>query len=161
MRTRYCARASQCKTCPLRDKCLAQNAQLRQIHRSEYEDVIERQRARMKGAGSKMRERSSLVEHPFGTLKHRAGWTHFLVRGFKKVGGEWALMVTCYNFGRVLNIIGFDAFRDYCLQRRKKRTKSSYSNPLEPYFRNYFALPVPAKLQIVLAEGVYVKTDRQ
>ena len=95
------------------------NAQFRQIYRSEYEAVIERQRARMKGAGGKMRERAGLVEHPFGTLKHRAGWTHFLVRGFKNVGGEWALMATCYNFGRVLNIIGFDAFRDYCLQRRE------------------------------------------
>ena len=103
------------------------NAQFRQIYRSEYEAVIERQRARMKGAGGKMRERAGLVEHPFGTLKHRAGWTHFLVRGFKKVGGEWALMATCYNFGRVLNIIGFDAFRDYCLQRREKRTKPSGS----------------------------------
>jgi transposase len=119
MRTRYSARIRQCKTCPLRDKCLVKSAQFRQIYRSEYEAVIERQRARMKGAGGKMRERAGLVEHPFGTLKHRAGWTHFLVRGFKKVGGEWALMATCYNFGRVLNIIGFDAFRDYCLQRRE------------------------------------------
>ena len=26
-----------------------------------------------------------LVEHPFGTLKCRAGYRHFLVRGFVKV----------------------------------------------------------------------------
>ena len=122
MRTRYSARASQCKTCPLRKKCLADNAQFRQIYRSEYEDVIERQRARMKEAGAqKIRERAGLVEHPFGTLKHRADWSHFLVRGFKKVAGEWALMATCYNFSRVLNIIGFDAFKDYCLKRRQKQ----------------------------------------
>jgi len=144
MRTRYSARIAQCKTCTLRDKCLAQNAQFRQIYRSEYEDVIERQRARMKGAGGKMRERAGLVEHPFGTLKHRAGWTHFLVRGFEKVGGEWALMATCYNFGRVLNIIGCDAFRDYCLQRREKRTKPVYLYAFKRFFGQYFAFPVPS-----------------
>ncbi len=41
----------------------------------EYEEVVERNRERMKQAKGKMRERSGLVEHPFGTLKCRAGWT--------------------------------------------------------------------------------------
>ena len=73
--------------------------------------------------GEKMRERSGLAEHPFGTLKHRAGWSHFLVCGFEKIGGEWALMATCYNFDRVLNIIGFDAFKEYCQVICVKLTK--------------------------------------
>ena len=64
-----------------------------------------------------MRKRAGLAEHPFGTLKVWGGWTHFLVRGLSKVRGEWHLLLTCYNFKRVLNIIGFDAFRDYCHQR--------------------------------------------
>jgi hypothetical protein len=49
-----------------------------------------------------------IVEHPFGTLKFRAGYRHFLVRGFDKVRGEWSLMAPCYNFTRVLNILGFE-----------------------------------------------------
>jgi hypothetical protein len=49
-------------------------------------------------------------EHPFGTLKCRAGYRHFLVRGLNKVRGEWSLMALCYNFTRVLNILGFDRF---------------------------------------------------
>jgi hypothetical protein len=49
-----------------------------------------------------------LAEHPFGTLKCRAGYRHFLVRGFAKVRGEWSLMALCYNFSRVLRILGFD-----------------------------------------------------
>ena len=44
-----------------------------------------------------MRQRACLVEHPFGTLKCRAGYRHFLVRGFDKVRGEWSLMALCYN----------------------------------------------------------------
>jgi hypothetical protein len=55
-----------------------------------------------------MRRRKALAEHPFGTLKCRAGYRHFLVRGFAKVRGEWSLTALCYNFSRVLSILGFD-----------------------------------------------------
>jgi len=42
-----------------------------------------------KEAGSqKMHERFGPAEHLFGTLKHRAGWSNFLVRSFEKAGGE-------------------------------------------------------------------------
>src|ERR1700731_3361997 len=61
--------------------------------------------------------RSALVEHPFGTLKCRAGYRHFLVRGFNKVRGEWSLMALCYNFSRVLAIIGLDDLIAYFAQR--------------------------------------------
>jgi len=64
----------------------------------------------MESAGDLMRRRSAIVEHPFGTLKCRAGYRHFLVRGFNKVRGEWSLMALCYNFTRVLNILGFEGF---------------------------------------------------
>ena len=60
-----------------------------------------------------MRRRSALAEHPFGTLKCRAGYRHFLVRGFDKVRGEWSLMALCYNFSRVLSILGLDSFMAY------------------------------------------------
>jgi hypothetical protein len=30
--------------------------------------------------------------------------------GFNKVRGEWSLMALCYNFTRVLNILGFERF---------------------------------------------------
>jgi len=65
----------------------------------------------------RMRQRAGLVEHPFGTLKRWFGWDHFLVRGFAKVRGEMALMVLGYNLTRVLHILGWQAFRDYCAQR--------------------------------------------
>ena len=64
----------------------------------------------MQGAGELMRRRSGIVEHPFGTLKCRAGYRHFLVRGFDKVRGEWSLMALCYNLSRALNILGFEGF---------------------------------------------------
>jgi hypothetical protein len=85
------------------------------VHRWEHQDVVDRHRARMAQAeaGTMMQRRAALAEHPFGTLKCRAGYRHFLVRGFDKVRGEWSLMALCYNFTRMLNIVGFDGFVAY------------------------------------------------
>ena len=107
---RYASRKAICGTCQLRARCLTPKAPYRTISRWEHEDVLERHRARMQGAGELMRRRSGIVEHPFGTIKCRAGYRHFLVRGFNKVRGEWSLMALCYNFTRVLNILGFERF---------------------------------------------------
>jgi transposase len=107
---RYASRSAICRVCPLRARCLSPKASRRTIARWEHEDVLERHRARMENANDLMRRRSAIVEHPFGTLKCRAGYRHFLVRGFNKVRGEWNLMALCYNFTRVLNILGFEGF---------------------------------------------------
>jgi transposase len=110
---RYASSTKTCRTCPLKSKCLSPKASRRTIGRWEHEDVLDRHRARMQGASDLMRRRSGIVEHPFGTLKCRAGYRHFLVRGFDKVRGEWSLMALCYNFTRVLNILGFERFTAY------------------------------------------------
>jgi transposase len=107
---RYVSREAECDACPLRGRCVTDQAPTRTVYRWQHEDVIERHAARMHDAGAMMRRRAGLAEHPFGTLKCRAGYRHFLVRGFDKVRGEWSLMALCYNFTRVLNIIGFDKF---------------------------------------------------
>ena len=123
-RLRYSSKTSDCNRCPLRNKCLSEKAKLRQIYRWEHEDVLERHRERMTGSDQEMVERASLVEHPFGTWKDRAGYTyHFLVRGFDKVRGEWSIMAMGYNFTRVLNIIGIRAFMDYCAMRKQSVVK--------------------------------------
>jgi transposase len=105
---RYTSRKADCDACPLRSRCLSAKTPRRTIYRWEHEAVLERHRARMKDAEAPMRRRAELAEHPFGTLKCRAGYRHFLVRGFDKVRGEWSLMALCYNFTRVLNILGLD-----------------------------------------------------
>ena len=114
---RYASRKAVCDACPLRGRCVTDKQPTREIYRWEHEDVIERHRARMKDVGALMRRRSGLVEHPFGTLKCRAGYRHFLVRGFNKVRGEWSLMALCYNFARVLNLLGLDGLTRHLVKR--------------------------------------------
>jgi transposase len=118
---RYFARKASCAACPLRAQCLAPKAACRNIARWEHEDVLERHRTRMESeeAAQLMRRRSAIVEHPFGTLNCRAGYQHFLVRGFNKVRGEWSLMALCYNFTRTLNILGFDGFVAYLAEKAR------------------------------------------
>jgi len=118
---RYVSRKSDCDACTLRSRCLSAKAVTRTIYRWEHEDVLERHRARMKDAEAQMRCRAELAEHPFGTLKCRAGYRHFLVRGFDKVRGEWSLMALCYNFSRVLNILGLEGFIAYLVKRAADR----------------------------------------
>jgi transposase len=109
MEIRYTSRKPVCDACPLRVGCVTDKQPTRTVYRWEHEDVLDRHRERMKAAGELMRRRCGLVEHPFGTLKCRAGYRHFLVRGFDKVRGEWSLMALCYNFTRALSILGLEA----------------------------------------------------
>lgn len=114
---RYACPEAQCRGCLLRGRCITAKSACREIHRSEHEATLERHRQRMEANPGHGRKRSALAEHPFGTLKCRAGWNHFLLRGLVKVRGEWSLMALAYNFTRVLNILGLQAFRDCCAQK--------------------------------------------
>ena len=55
----------------------------------------------------KMAKRMCLSEHPFGTIKRAMGATYFLLRGLRKVTGEFALFCLGYNIERAKNLLGF------------------------------------------------------
>jgi hypothetical protein len=46
------------------------------------------------------------------------------MRGLEKCRAEFSLMVLAYNFTRVLNILGVDRLRDYCVQRSENGLKT-------------------------------------
>lgn len=116
----YTSREADCNHCHLRQQCIPPKSNDRRLLHNEYEEVLVAHNERMASNPLIMRERSAAAEHPFGTLKRRAGWDHFLVRGLEKVRGEWSLMALAYNFTRVLNIIGFEQFMAYCTQQAKR-----------------------------------------
>jgi transposase len=93
------------KTCGVRAVC-TENNRGRTIKRLMDEDVLERMAERLKTHPEKMRLRSQLVEHPFGTMKRGMNQGYFLLRGLKKVAAEMSLTVLCYNLKRVLKIVG-------------------------------------------------------
>jgi transposase len=56
----------------------------------------------------KTAERMCVSEHPFGTIKRAMGSAYFLLKGMKKVDGEFALFCLGYNLQRAVNMLEFD-----------------------------------------------------
>ena len=52
------------------------------------------------------KQRKSLCEHPFGTVKRAMDGGYCLTKGRRKVTGEFALIFLAYNIKRVVNILG-------------------------------------------------------
>jgi hypothetical protein len=51
---------------------------------------------------------TSLVEHPFGSIKQWMNQGAFLTRGLEKVRAEFRLTALAYNMMRVLKIVGIE-----------------------------------------------------
>jgi len=96
--TRHCA------CCPLKAKCTTGKG--RRIKRWQHEHVLEAAAADLKKRPDAMRMRKKIVEHPFGTIKHCMGATHFVMKRLPNVQTEMSLHVLAYNLRRVINIFG-------------------------------------------------------
>jgi hypothetical protein len=99
--------ASVCANCSMKAQCTPSKE--RRVSRWEHEEVIEAMQHRLDANPNAMRVRRQTVEHPFGTLKARMGYTHFLTKTKPRVSTEMALHVLAYNLTRVLNIMGSKA----------------------------------------------------
>jgi transposase len=98
--------SSACPTCAMKARCTTGTN--RRITRWEHEDVIERMQVRLDRQPAMMRVRRETVEHPFGTLKHWMGSTHFLTKTLPRVSTEMSLHVLAYNLKRVMQILGVE-----------------------------------------------------
>ena len=96
--------SSNCQSCKLKSKCTT--GKERRVTRWEHEEVLERVERRLARDPQKMRVRCQTVEHPFGTIKHWMGATHFQMITLKHVKTEMSLHVLAYNMKRVMNILG-------------------------------------------------------
>lgn len=103
----YYANAAACAACPLREQCTG-SKKGRRIKRAPEEERLVAMAERMKHRPDLMRDRKSTVEHPFGTMKWWWDSSYFLLKGLKKVRGEFSLMVLAYNLRRVVNLLGVE-----------------------------------------------------
>jgi BMFP domain-containing protein YqiC len=95
---------NQCISCALKAKCTTGKA--RRIKRWQHEQVLEAAQVELKKHPDAMRQRKRLVEHPYGTIKHWMGSTHFLMKRLPNVQAEMSLHVLAYNLRRAINILG-------------------------------------------------------
>ncbi len=100
----YVANPKDCATCALKPRCT--KADRRRVSRHLLEETLDKLAQRMADHPEAMGRRRSLVEHPFGILKHMMGTPRFLCRGLSAVKAEMALSVTAFNLKRAINILG-------------------------------------------------------
>ena len=100
-------RATGCKDCALKKQC-TRNKGNRTITREDHEHLMAAMAERMRQQPGKFKLRKTLAEHPFGTIKRWMNFTHFSLKGLKKVGTEWSLVTLAYNLKRVLNLVSFE-----------------------------------------------------
>jgi len=114
--SRYVAHWTDCKSCPWVDICVSPGCQKakrgRMINRNIYEDHIEQNDAQVNARKNEYKRRQAIVEHPFGTIKRQWGFDHTLLKGLKKVNGEFAIILLCYNLKRVSSILGVKGLKE-------------------------------------------------
>lgn len=80
----------------------------RKIKRWVDQAVIDRLKIRNRGQPELLKQRKTLAEHPFGTIKRGMDQGYFLLKGIKKVSTEIGLTILSYNLKRVINIMGVE-----------------------------------------------------
>jgi len=123
---RYSRKYSECSTCPHFTSCVPPGArahkQGKTILRSKFEDAVEANKQRVSERKEEYRGRQAIVEAyqrgPFtplmrvGTIKRQWGYSYTLLRGKQKVQGEFGLIYLCYNFKRLLQILGIKGLKN-------------------------------------------------
>ena len=125
-----------CRRCPNRKKCFRNKSDFKEVYFSKKglekpckewleaegktieEKGIEKSKYRLKQVKvvrfflrpdrNKMNQRKCLSEHPFGTIKRALGFGYFVMKGIRKVTGEFALMCLGYNIKRTLKLLGYN-----------------------------------------------------
>ena len=108
-KTRYASRAT-CKDCT--NKCTT--SAYKQVDLKDGQTVLytkkfqkfKRVRIKQTPDKDKIRNRKSVVEHPFGTIKRWNDGSYTLLRGKEKAGADLSLLFLGYNIKRVISMVG-------------------------------------------------------
>ncbi len=130
---------TECKTCPIRQKCTSSKVNGRAIDRNEFADDVEVNNERVNPNPDYYHQRQQITEHQFGTLKRHLGYNHTNVRGKPKVMGEVGLLFTVYNLVKCIHIYGVDDFVKALKQKLYVYPNIDYG-PFSAFLRNFLFL---------------------
>jgi len=101
---RYTTKA--CLTCPVKEEC-SKAKYGKGIQRSEYQELIEINKKRVKENATYYKRRQAIVEHPYGTLKRQWGFNYVITKKtIKRATADVGFMLVAYNMRRLINILG-------------------------------------------------------
>lgn len=95
--------AEDCDHCSLRPKCTRSKTG-RKIRRLVDEELLEEMHRRVQAEPDKVKQRKTIVEHPFGTMKRSMDQGYFLTRRLPGVRTETCLTMLAYNIKRALGL---------------------------------------------------------
>jgi len=98
-------RTRACGACARRPRC-TRNKDGRKLTRWVDEHLLEAMARRLREDRTLYTKRKELAEHPYGTMKRAMDQGYFLLKGLRKVRGEFSLTSLAYNLKRVINIVG-------------------------------------------------------
>ena len=99
-------KTNKCGQCPARHLCTTSKANGKIIQRSEYQQYIEDNMARVREDPEAYRKRQAIVEHPYGTIKRQWGFDHITTKKtMQRASADVGLMFIAYNLKRIWNII--------------------------------------------------------
>ena len=102
-----------CRTCPVKGLC-TRNKDGRLIERSEHAPYIERNKLNIDANPAIYKQRQSIVEHPYGTIKRQWGFYYVLTKkGMKRASADVGMMFIAYNLRRIINIIDKNVLKKF------------------------------------------------
>ena len=96
-------KCSDCNSCKYKGACTS-SVNGRTIQRWEHEDILDFVRQDTLDNNEIYKQRRSIVEHPFGTIKRTLGYSFFLRRQMDNVDAEASYIFIAYNFKRLLSM---------------------------------------------------------
>ena len=129
-----------CRGCENLVNCASKSSSCRRIYRSQYADIVEKQKIINKKNRDIIESRKMIVEHPFGTIKSAMGIDRFLTKGLESVNGEFSIIALAFNFKRAFNILGFNGLMEaiqsyYSAQKQDKSLIISFFLKIMHFFR--------------------------
>jgi len=103
----YQAQRGACDQCSYRQRCCkSQKGEPRTIKTDNKEPLRQQMNAKMEQESSKevYKKRKQIVEPVFAQLRN-SGFRSFLLRGFKKVSGEFSLVCAGHNFKKIVKAV--------------------------------------------------------
>ncbi|NOR75234.1 MAG: transposase, partial [Draconibacterium sp.] len=101
---RYTTKA--CMSCSVKTQC-SKAKYGKGIQRSEYQELIEINKQRVKQNQAYYKRRQAIVEHPYGTLKRQWGFSYIMTKKtMERANADVGFMLIAYNLRRLINIIG-------------------------------------------------------
>ena len=108
---RYTTKA--CKSCRVKPEC-SKAKYGKAIQRSEYTELINKNKDRIENNRNYYRRRQAIVEHPYGTIKRQWGFNYISTKkGKERASADVGFMFIAYNLRRIKNIIGINALKKY------------------------------------------------